>query len=560
MIAPLFSKKNDCRSCYKCIRHCPVKSISFQDNQAMILSSECIYCGTCYTVCPQGCKEVRSDIAKAKELIAKGNCYLSLAPSYLSSFPSTTFETMKEALLSLGFAGVEETAVGATIVKKAYDELVDQEAQDVLISTCCPSVVMFVKNKYPDLTKFLAPVLSPMQAHALDIKKRHPEASVVFVGPCISKKAEVDRYPGTTDCVLTFLELAQMFDERKIAPKTVENPRHDEATRARLFPTEGGILATMECRNPGYEYVSVSGMAALEDCLHDVATGKIHRVFLEASACQGSCINGPATPKKSALKTLLRVRSSAGKEDFPVEHYSLEELHKVMDPEEIRSRVFTVGEIEQVLRDMGKNSKKDELNCGSCGYSTCREKARAVLEGKASVSMCLPFLMGKTTSFTNDVIENSPNAIVVVDESLSIQLANNVFAQFLGFSSEELTGKTLSDYLDPTLFLDALDGHNCFGRHIELERYHIFVEATVRYDETYHIIIGTFRDRTQTVLDMRRRKADAEEAATVTREVIEKNMRAVQEIAELLGQSAAETKVALTRLSRVLSGGNDGKK
>lgn len=560
MSAPLTSKKNDCRSCYKCIRSCPVKSISFQDNQATILPNECVYCGACYTTCPQGCKEIRSDIAKAKALIEKGNCYLSLAPSYLSSFPSTTLETMRDAILQLGFAGVEETAVGATIVKKAYDELVEKETQDVFISTCCPSVVLFVKKKYPDLVKYLTPVLSPMQAHAMDLKKRHPGCSVVFVGPCISKKKEVDDFPGTCDVALTFLELAEMFEEKRIVPVTVENPHHDEHSRARLFPTDGGILATMKCANPGYEYVVVSGMNAIQDCMDDISTGKIHRVFIEASSCVGSCVNGPATPKKNVLKTVLRVRSSAGKEDFPVNPYEISELSKEMTPDETPSLVFTNDEIEGVLREMGKLSKKDELNCGSCGYSTCREKARAVLSGKASVSMCLPFLMDRATSFTNDVIENSPNAIVVVGEDLVIQLANPVFSQFINVPQGQLVGQTISDFLDPTLFIDALEGHSCFARHIEFERYHIFVEATVRYDERYHIVIGTFRDRTQTVLDMRRRKADAEEAASVTSEVIAKNMRAVQEIAELLGQSAAETKVALTHLSRVLSGGNNEKK
>lgn len=557
MNSPLISKKNDCRSCYKCIRACPTKSITFHDNQASILPEECILCGRCYVTCPQGCKIIRSDKEKALSLLQSGNCRVSLAPSYVAAFPGTTLETMEEALLALGAAGVEETAIGATIVKKAYDEMLETASGAPILTTCCPAINELVRKYYPECAPYLAPVLSPMLAHGKDLKERYPGCSVLFIGPCIAKKGEADKRPDLIDCVLTYDELIALFEERNIEPRKDQNPRRDEASKARLFPTEGGILATMERKNPSYEYVSLSGMEECMGALEDLSSGTIHHGFFELSACEGSCINGPVVASKNTLKTLMRVRSSAGKEDFKVRPHSLESLKIPMEPYPRREEVFTEEEIARVLSEMGKRSKKDELNCASCGYPTCRDKAKAVLQGKASVSMCLPFLMEKATSFSNDVIEHSPNAIVVVDESLNIQLANPVFAEIVGHSSQELIGTSIADVLEPTLFIEALEGRNCFGRHIALDRYSLYVEATVRYDETYHIVTGTFRDRTQTVLDMRRRKESAEEASKVTREVIEKNMRAVQEIAELLGQSAAETKVALTRLSSVLS--DDGK-
>ena len=179
----LTSRENDCRSCYKCIRVCPTKSISFHDGQASIIPNECVLCGRCFLACPQNCKQIRSDKDKAKELLAKGNCIASVAPSFLSSYKGASFETMKKALLALGFLDAEETAIGATIVKREYDRLVNSSKQDIILSTCCHSVNLLVEKHYPDAMKYLAPILSPMQAHAKDIKTRHPGSSVIFIGP-----------------------------------------------------------------------------------------------------------------------------------------------------------------------------------------------------------------------------------------------------------------------------------------------------------------------------------------------------------------------------------------
>lgn len=557
MERPLISKKNDCRSCYKCIRACPTKSISFRDNQASIIQDECVLCGRCYSVCPQGCKVIRDDSERAFALLSSPSpCYASIAPSFLAAFPGTSVRTLGAALRSLGFAGAEETAVGATIVKNAYDDLVDRAQGEVILSTSCPAVNELVERFYPGIASCLAPVVSPMQAHALDLKRRFPGCRVIFFGPCIAKKGEVDRYPGSADLALTFLELEKMLKAKGVEIAKEEGSAHEERSRARLFPTDGGILATMRKSNPAYEYASCSGMEEVMAALEDVSSGEIHHLFLELSACEGSCINGPTLREKNALKTLMRVRSIAGKEDFPVAPRPLSSLRKEMAPKKKEERSFSEEDIAKVLREMGKNSPGDELNCSSCGYPTCRAKALAVLQGKAQVSMCLPYLMEKATSFSNDVVEQSPNAIVVVDESLRIQLANPVFASALKKTRAELLGTALSEVLDPTLFLDALDGHNSVSRHIAWPEQGLYVEANVRYDERFHIVIGTFRDRTHTVLEAKARKESAEEASRVTKEVIEKNMRAVQEIAELLGQSAAETKVALTNLSRVLTGEN----
>ena len=551
----LYSLENDCRSCYKCIRHCPVKSISFKDGQASIIADECILCGNCYLVCPQGCKKIRDDADRAFEMMKRGNCYASVAPSYLSAFPSTSFPKLREALIKLGFADAEETALGATQVKREYDRLVDSSSSDVIISTCCHAVNLLIERHHPSLASFLAPVLSPMQAHAKMLKAAHPGCTVVFLGPCIAKKDEVDRYDGYDDLALTFLELKRMLKD-----KGIEVGQDDDITlaksKARLFPTEGGILATMDRLSKKYDYLAVSGMDEVLSAIEDIEKGKIHHAFVEMSSCRGSCLNGPALGGRPSLASLLRTRHSAGKEDFDVETPDPESLRKDFHPEPEKARPHSEEEITRVLNAIGKYSPKDELNCSSCGYATCREKAIAVLDGKASLEMCLPYLSEKASSFGNDIVENTPNGIIVCSDDLTVQLINPSLCQLLGVSASSCVGKSVEEILDPSLFALCLAGESVRNRHIHLEKYDLYVEASLVHDERYHIIIGTIRDRTQTHLEHEKQVRDAKATAEITKDVIEKNLRAVQEIAQLLGESAANTKIALTNLAKTIDPDN----
>lgn len=558
-ISALTSRENDCRSCYKCIRVCPTKSISFHDGQASIIPNECVLCGKCFLACPQNCKTIRDDKLEAKALIQKGNCIASLAPSFLSSYKGASFDTMKKALLALGFIDVEETAIGATIVKKEYDKLVASSTQDIILSTCCHSVNLLVEKHYPEVKKYLAPILSPMQAHAKDIKSRNPGCSVIFIGPCISKKNEVDRYSGYNDLALTFLELDDLLKEKGIEVEIDKDPKKVEESLARLFPIEGGILATMKKDCPDYEYIAVSGMENCISTIHDVLDGKIHHAFIEMSSCSGSCINGPAIKEsaRSFASAIIDIKRSAGKKDFNVKEYVLADLKKPFYDESLSHRLPSEKEIEEVLRKIGKTSKKDELNCACCGYPTCREKAIAVLQGKANLEMCLPYLMEKEKSFAANVIEESPNGVAIMDEAFILTLANPSLSRILGVPQKELLGTSISDYFDIEIFATALMQKTLIPRKLTLKNGEKIVETNVAYDEKYHILIAIFHDITTYVKEKERKAEAAKKTAEVTSEVIAKNMRAVQEIAQLLGESTAETKIALTNLQKSLQDDDD---
>jgi len=548
-------KKSNCKNCYKCIRYCPVKSIRFSDDQANIIAEDCILCGRCFLVCPQNAKEIRNDVNIAKELIDSGTpVYISLAPSFISNYSDVSFSSIILALKKLGFSGVEETAVGATMVAKQYEELVTDGNHDVIISTCCHTVNLLIQKYYPEVIVNMAPVISPMQAHCRDLKRRYQDIKTVFVGPCISKKAEAEYSNNDVDCVLTFEELSSWLKEENI-----EFEQTDETVgpfRARLFPTTGGILKTMTGKHPDYTYIAVDGIDSCINAINDIKSGNLHKCFIEMSACQGSCINGPAIDKnnRTPIRDYITITDFSGEDNLILPEAALNKLTKEFLSLEPRKVIFADSAIEEILLEMGKTKPEHELNCGSCGYNTCREKAKAVLEGKANLMMCLPYLKEKAEDFSDTIINHTPNAILVVNENFEVQLVNKAACELLKINSpSEILGDQVVRVLDPTPLITAYQYHeNIYEKKIYLAEYQKYVEQTVIYDRNYHIIICIMRDVTAETIQFENRDKLNRKTIEITDRVIEKQMRTVQEIASLLGETTAETKIALTKLKESL--------
>jgi len=388
----------------------------------------------------------------------------------------------------------------------------------------------------------------------MDIKLRFPDAVTVFIGPCISKKAEAESYPGTADCVLTFEELTGWLAEEGIILEPAED--RNEESRARLFPTTGGILRTMKADNPDYTYMAIDGVENCKNAIEDILNGKIHRCFIEMSACAGSCINGPAIDRSSREPVLdfMFINQYAGKSDFRVAEYASLMLKKDMASLAGPNIHFSDYSIEEVLKKIGKTKPEDELNCGSCGYDTCREKAKAVLQGKADLTMCLPYLKEKAESFSDNIIKNTPNAILVLDEAFTVQQINAAACRLVNISSPwDVLGEPVVRILDPAPYMEASrKGRNIYDQRVYLPEYKKYVDQTVLLDKSYHIIIGILRDVTQEALRQEEKTVIGRATIDIADKVIDKQMRSVQEIASLLGETAAETKVALTKLKELL--------
>lgn len=549
-------KKSNCKNCYKCIRHCPVKSIRFSGNQAHIIGNECILCGQCFVVCPQNAKEITSEVEKVKVLLASGDpVYVSLAPSFVANYDGVGIGAMRRALQKLGFTDAEETAVGATMVKREYERMLAEEEHDIIITSCCHSVNLLIQKYFPTELQYLAKVLSPMQAHCTDIKRRHPNAKTVFIGPCVAKKDEAEYYEGIVDAVLTFEELTEWLAAAGI-PLEKETDTSPES-RARFFPTTGGVLKSMTKTAPGYTYLAIDGVDNCIAALRDIESGKIHHCFIEMSACAGSCIGGPVMEKyhRSPVKDYLAITEAAGEKDFPVAQPDFTEMQKQFAPIERRAQMPSDYEIAEILRQMGKTRREDELNCGSCGYNTCREKAIAIYQGKAEVSMCLPYLKEKAESFSDSIVNNTPNGLIVLNEKLEVQQINTAARKIMNIrSASDILGDLVVRILDPKVFLEVLESkEEVRDRRVYLAEYGKFVEETVIYDRDYHLLICIMRDVTSEEEERKKKETIREQTVDIADKVVDKQMRIVQEIASLLGETAAETKIALTKLKESIA-------
>lgn len=543
--------KNNCKNCYKCIRNCPVKSIEFSGYQANVISEACILCGRCYTNCPQHAKEIRSDLEKAYVMVQQyDQVIISLAPSFVANYPGVSLASMKEALKEIGIFDVEETARGAQYVKDAYTSYLDQHEPDIFITSACHSVNLLIQKYYPESLKYLAPIQSPMQAHALDIKKRYKDAKVIFVGPCIAKKDEVDLYEGIVDCCLTFEELSQWLASKQIVLK--KDSRKGQRYRSRFFPTTGGIIKSLNKQRDDYQYIAIDGAESCMAVLSDISKGHISKCFIEMSMCEGSCVGGPVMESKETkpLKDYLSIMNYGGYANLDIDLKDIRDLSKDMlayDPIEHQANE---DDIRAILNRMGKQKKSDELNCGSCGYNTCRDKAIAIYQGKADYTMCLPYLKERAESFFHNILDHTPSGIIVLNEQYEIQQFNDMAKKIFNIHHRrDVLGEQIFELLNHKDLETILKTHqNIHHKNVYLAEYKKHIKESIIFDDNYHMILLVIEDISDDIKAKKNKFIMNKQTAEVADKVVEKQMRIVQEIASLLGETAAETKIALTQL------------
>lgn len=549
-------EKNHCKNCYKCIRYCPVKAIEIKNHAAQIIERECILCGTCTIICPQGAKKDISDVDNVIAAISSGaRVIASIAPSCTAYF-STDLPTLKEALLQLGFADVRETAEGAYLVKTEYERILQENPGKTYISSCCASINSYIKKYRPKAQANLMPVMTPIQAHAKLIKQQEPDAVVCFICPCTAKKGERFSDSSQFDHVLLFEELQEWLDSAGITLEERVERNTADPRLSRLFPKTGGILQTM-LRDSAWRYLTVDGF---EDCalaIDDVIAGRMQNCFLEMNFCRGGCIGGPSfrKAKQSLVYSELKVRNSANTRDHAVDFNITDpvELGRVFDAKRVRKMRPSEAQVLATMRAIGINSPEDELDCGMCGYSTCREKAMAVLEGKAEIGMCMPYMREKAESFANEIVEILPEALLSVDSHFCIKQINKAACELFRLDAESIIGMPVSRILDEYDFVSFMaSGQEHMKKKTFLPDYNIYLDMGFRRDMASDFIVVTLEDISNEKKVHRQAMEAKLQAASMADDIVDKQLRIVHEIAYLLGETAAETKVAINDLKKTI--------
>ena len=557
---PIFTTPNECQDCYKCVRHCSCKAIRIVNARAAVIPELCVCCGECVKVCPAHAKKIRSDLSRAKFMLANGaRLYASVAPSFIGYFPGVTIEMLSGALAKLGFAGCSETALGAELVSARSAEFLRTAPDGIYISSACPAVVEFIGKYHRNFVDRITPVVSPVQAHSRLIHQEFgPDAKVLFFGPCAAKKLEADSAPDDLALALTFPVLESWLREADIQlkPELTAPVVPRRAEEGRVYALEGGMNDTLRDTSGSVRYIAVSGLDDLSRVLDKVDPGNAPgggKLFIEALACSGGCVNGPAMRPGSADAATIMRTFSTGVNRTSIGRPVTVDIARRFSGQNIPSGEVSPEELLRSLAAVGKFSAADELNCGGCGYNTCREFAAAMSQGKAEPSMCLSYLRRISQKTSTALIRYIPVGVVIADNKLQIVECNRHFAELCGEDSlvaydagGNLAGAFLASMVEFTdLFESVLSNGG------ELERFNQVYGKKILNISVFSITPG--QTVGAVVQDVTRSELKREQVAEKAREVIRENVLTVQKIARDLGEHMAKTEVLLDEVAGIYS-------
>lgn len=555
-LQPVYTETTECQDCYKCLRQCSVKAIEIRDGHAKVIPELCVMCGHCVRTCPVGAKRVRSDIERAKVLLNTGKkVIVSLAPSFIAELDTYGKANTIAAIKKLGFAGVSETALGAQEVSANIAKDLQKSDGGIYISSACPTVVEMVKKYYPEHSNKIVDFLSPLLSHCKLLKKTYGEdIGIVFVGPCISKKVESDRQNELLDISLTFAELREWWRQEGIEPENIEAEENEgflpgNAEEGSLYPIDGGMVATVKanCFVNDAQFMTFSGIDNIKDVLEQLDDIKPTKpLFIEMLACKGGCVNGPCVenPGATALKRSEIIEySKYDTEKIPRKPEI--DITDFWDIEPVQEKEYSEQEIRKALEKVGKFSTEDELNCSGCGYDSCRDFAKALLEGKAEPNMCVGYMRQLAHKKADALIKTIPCGVVMVDENLRIVECNRRFCEFSGEQIEQIYDNKpglekaslekvfpFSDMFEQVL----VKGKTSFEKDIKHNNY--FLHLTIFTIEPRRLVGAIVQDITSP-------SVQKERIIKKARQVMNKNVETVQKIAYLLGENAADSEVIL---------------
>ena len=557
---PIYTEKRECQDCYKCLRNCPVKAIKVEGGYASVIPELCILCGYCVEVCPNGAKRVRDDLPHARQLFGlKPRVLVSLAPSFVSEFPELRPGQLIQALKKLGFFGVSETALGAQQVSAQAAAALHSQPGRVFFSSACPTVVSYLQKHRPDDSRFLTGLLSPLLTHCKMLRQQFgPDIGVVFIGPCIAKKLEAAAHPELLDVALTFDDLRRWLEQEKLTPETLRENEDDQfvpesSAEGAWYPVDGGMIAGMKsiCAVNDGSFMSFSGIPAIEKAITGLGEPAPEGgLFLELLACEGGCVNGPSALKRHGTATKrCRVLRYARPPAIALPRQSNLDIQSVFAVAAPAAEKYPEAQIREALRLVGKVSRDDEIDCGGCGYDTCREFAAALIRQKAERAMCVTYMRKLALKKANALIQKMPSAVVIVNDAMRILEFNTAFAAMVGKNAPrgaaqappQLEGVMLSELVPfASLFHSVLkSGEDILDR--DLRHQHTILHAAIFTIEKHCVVGGILQDITEPAV----RKAEVIRKA---QEVIQRSLATTQKIACLLGENAAESEITLNSI------------
>ncbi len=555
---PIYTEKRECQDCHKCIRECPVKAIRVQDGYARVVPELCIMCGNCVLACPSNAKRVRDDLPEARKLLASGRKVIaSLAPSFVAQFPGIRPEQLVHALKKLGFFAVSETALGAQQVSANVYSLMKADTKQVWVSSACPVVVDFISKYHPESQSNISSLLSPLLTHCKMLRTHYGyNIGVVFIGPCIAKKKEAEDHPELLDVVLTFEDLDRWLEDEDIrlkdlVPEPEDHFEPEQSQEGALYPIEGGMVPDTVVAGDvrRSQFMSFSGISNVEQALKGVSEWKPeHNLFFELTACAGSCVNGPKAARNTSV---ARRRYEVVQYAKPADHSRQASLGIVRQysAAPVTRNAHSELQLRDALRTVGKYNADDELNCGGCGYDSCRDFAHALIDRNAERMMCATYTRKLAQKKANALLRKMPSAVVIVDEDLRIIECNGHFARLFTGDAERvknLEGSTLASIVPFSyLFRRVIDSaEDIVGHDLRFQR--SILNTSIFTIEAHSVVGGIFQDITEPAFQK-------EQIIGRAREVIQKNLKTVQQIAYLLGENAADSEIILNSIVRSFS-------
>ena len=550
----IYTRQRECQDCHKCIRECPVKAIRVEDGYARVVPDLCIMCGLCVLACPHSAKQVRDDLPDAKALLTSGRkAIASLAPSFVAQYSGVRPAQLIHALKKLGVFAVSETALGAQQVSATVFSLMHKKPKQIWISSACPVVVDFIAKYHPECQPHVIGVLSPLLTHCKMLRAYYGgDIATVFIGPCIAKKKEAEQHPELLNAVLTFEDLDRWLTEENIDLAKIETTPEDrflpqEAEEGALYPIDGGMVPAVAGNREvnSMQFMSFSGIANVEQALKSIPEWHPeHNIFFELTACAGSCVNGPKAARSTSVARRRYDILNYAKPAARLPRRPSLAIAGHYDAAPVARTEYSEMQLREALRTVGKYSADDELNCGGCGYDSCRDFARALINRNAERMMCATYTRKLAQKKANALLQKMPSAVVIVNEDLKIIESNKHFARLFavdGGQSTEMEGGALSVEVPfSNLFKRVLEsGNDIVGHDIRYQR--SILNTSIFTIEPHAVLCGIFQDITQPIFQK-------EQIIARAREVIQKNLNTVQQIAYLLGENAADSEITLNSI------------